>query len=112
MLEQGGQLLRIFVGEDDKYEGEPVYEWIIAQAHERGLMGATALRGLAGYGRDARMHTSKILRLSVGLPIVVEMVDSAEKIEAFLPVVECVLGVGLTTIESVRILLPGSASAE
>jgi PII-like signaling protein len=80
-LPPDGQLLRIFIGESDKYEGKPLYEWIVIKAKEHGLAGATVLRGLMGFGANSRIHTSKIIRLSLDLPIVVEIVDTSEKAE-------------------------------
>jgi PII-like signaling protein len=102
-LPKEGKLLRIFVGESDKHEGRPLHEWIVHRAHERGLAGATVLRGLQGFGAHSRVHTAKILRLSADLPIVVEIVDTAEKIEAFLPLVDGAIGEGLATVEKVEI---------
>ena len=98
-----GQLLRIFIGESDKYEGKPLLEWIVAEARAAGLAGATVLRGLHGFGAHSRIHTSKILRLSEDLPIVVEIVDTSEKIEAFLPRVDAAIKEGLATLERVQI---------
>jgi len=102
-LPREGQLLRIFIGESDKYEGKPLYEWLVIQAKEHGLAGATALRGLMGFGANSRIHTSKILRLSLDLPIVVEIVDTPEKIEAFLSRIEAVVKVGLVTLEKAEV---------
>ncbi len=79
-----GCLLRIFIGENDKFDGKPLYEWIVYQAREQGLAGATVLRGTMGYGARSRIHTSKILRLSRDLPVVVEMIDARERLEDFL----------------------------
>lgn len=98
-----GQLLRIFIGESDKYEGKPLFEWIVEEARAAGLAGATVLRGLHGFGAHSRIHTSKILRLSEDLPIVVEIVDTSEKIEAFLPRVDAAIKEGLATLERVQI---------
>lgn len=103
-ISENGQLLRIFIGESDKWEGRPLYEAIILKARERGVAGATMLRGLMGYGAASRIHTAKILRLSEDLPIVVEIVDSAEKIESFLPVIDEMVGEGLVTLENVRVI--------
>ena len=83
VLPKEGSLLRIFIGESDKHEGMPLYEWIVRKAREQGLAGATVLRGIEGFGAHSRVHTAKILRLSTDLPIVVEIVDSLEKIEGF-----------------------------
>ncbi len=102
-LPRDGKLLRIFIGENDRYEGQPLFEWIVRQARERGLAGATVLRGLEGYGAHSRLHTAKILRLSSDLPIVVEIVDTEEKIEAFLPVIDAAIGEGLATLERVEV---------
>lgn len=98
-----GRLLRIFVGESDKHEGRPLYEWIVLKAREAGLAGATAIRGIEGFGAHSRLHTAKILRLSEDLPIVVEIVDLPEKIEAFLPTVDRAIGEGLATVERVDV---------
>ena len=98
-LPPNGQLLRIFIGESDKYEGQPLYEWLVIKAKEQGLAGATVLRGLMGFGANSRIHTSKILRLSLDLPIVVEIVDTPEKIRLFLDCIETVVTEGLVTLE-------------
>lgn len=98
-----GRLLRIFVGESDKHDGRPLYEWLVLKAREAGLAGATVLRGIEGFGAHSRLHTAKILRLSEDLPIVVEIVDLAEKIEAFLPTVDGAIGEGLATVEKVDV---------
>jgi len=98
-----GQLLRIFIGESDKHEGKPLYEWLVIKAKEQGLAGATVLRGLMGFGANSRIHTSKILRLSLDLPIVVEIVDTPEKIKAFLSCTEAVIKVGLVTLEKAKV---------
>lgn len=95
--------MRIFIGESDKHEKMPLYEWIVRKAAEEGLAGATVLRGLEGYGAHSRLHTTKILRLSSDLPIVIEIVDTEEKIEAFLPLVDDVISEGLATIEKAEI---------
>jgi PII-like signaling protein len=101
-------LLRIFIGEDDKADGKPLYEAIVLKARERHLAGATVLRGPMGFGHSSRLHTTKILRLSQDLPLVIEIVDSPEKIEAFLPVLERIVGSGLVTLEKVRVLQYGA----
>lgn len=95
-------LLRIFVGEDDSLDGRPLYERIVLEARERGLAGATVLRGPMGFGHSSRLHTSKILRLSADLPIVVEIVDAAERIESFLETLDAFMPSGLVTVENVR----------
>ncbi len=100
-------LLRIFIGEDDKHEGRPLYEAIVLKARERHLAGATILRGPMGFGHSSRLHTTKILRLSEDLPIVVEIVDSEDKINGFLPELERMMGSGLVTLEKVQVLQYG-----
>jgi PII-like signaling protein len=102
-------LLRIFIGEDDKHRGRPLYEAIVLKARELQLAGATILRGPMGFGHSSRLHTAKILRLSEDLPIVIEIVDSEEKIEAFLPQLEEMMGSGLVTLEKVRVLQYGES---
>ncbi len=97
------QLLRIFIGESDKHEGKPLYEWIVIKAKEFGLAGATVLRGLMGFGATSRIHTSKIMRLSLDLPIVVEIVDRPEKIKEFLSCIDPVVKDGLVTLEKAEV---------
>lgn len=106
-IPEDGVLLRIFLGENDRHEGRPLYEAIVLAARERELAGTTVLRGPMGFGRSSRLHTAKILRLSEDLPIVVEIVDSKENIDAFLPVLEGMMGSGLVTLEKVRVLRYG-----
>jgi PII-like signaling protein len=101
-------LLRIFFGEDDKYEHLPLYEAIVLKAREMHLAGATVIRGHVGFGHSARLHTTKILRLSQDLPIVIEIVDAQEKIDAFLPVLEAMMSSGLVTLEKVQVLQYGT----
>lgn len=103
VLPEQGHLLRIFVGESDRHEGVPLYEWIVRKARQEGLAGATVLRGLEGFGAHSRIHTAKILRLSTDLPIVIEIVDTRDKIEDFLPLVDGAIREGLATIERVEI---------
>lgn len=103
MLPKEGHLLRIFFGESDRYEGMPLYEWIVRKAREAGLAGATVLRGMEGFGAHSRLHTAKILRLSTDLPVIIEIVDTREKIEAFLPVIDGAIDEGLATLEKVEI---------
>jgi PII-like signaling protein len=103
ILPKEGKLLRIFVGESDKHEGVPLYEWIVRKARQDGLAGATVLRGLEGFGAHSRLHTAKILRLSADLPIVIEIVDTEEKVEAFLPAIDGVISEGLATLEKVEV---------
>jgi uncharacterized protein len=112
ILPKDGKLLRIFIGESDKYEGQPLHEWIVHTARERGLAGATVLRGLAGFGAHSRLHTAKILRLSTDLPIVVEIVDTDEKIESFLPVIDEAIGEGLATVQRVEVRFYRSGRSE
>jgi len=102
-LPKQGTLLRIFVGESDRRDGKPLYEWLLLAAREHGIAGATVVRGMAGFGAKSRMHTAKILRLSEDLPIVIEMVDTAESIEAFMKVVDEAVEEGLATLERVEI---------
>ena len=102
-LPEQGHLLRIFIGESDKYGGMPLYEWIVRTARENGIAGTTVLRGLEGFGAHSRIHTSKILRLSEDLPIIIEIVDTLEKIEKFMPIIDENIEEGLATIEKVQI---------
>jgi len=101
-------LLRIFVGEDERCKHGPLYEAIVLKARERHLAGATVLRGPLGFGHSSRLHTAKILRLSEDLPIIIEIVDSEEKIDAFLPVLDGMIGSGLVTLEKVKVLRYGA----
>jgi len=103
ILPRDGRLLRIFIGESDRHEGVPLYEWIVRKAREQGLAGATVVRGLEGFGAHSRLHSAKILRLSTDLPIVVEIVDTPEKIDAFMTVVDGAVREGLATLENVEI---------
>lgn len=103
-LEGEGKLLRIFVGESDRWEGRPLFEAIVQKVREAGGAGATVLRGIEGFGAHSRIHTTRILRLSEDLPIVIEVVDTAERIDALLPVLDEMIEDGLVTIETVRIL--------
>jgi uncharacterized protein len=103
-LSESGQLLRVFVGESDWWEGEPLYRAIVLKARELGLAGATVLRGAMGYGANSRVHTTKLLELSTDLPILIEIVDSAAKVESLLPFLDQAVGEGLITIEAVRVL--------
>lgn len=100
-------LLRIFVGENDKADGKPLYEAVVLKARELHLAGATVLRGPMGFGHSSRLHTAKILRLSEDLPFIIEIVDSDEKINAFLPVLDKMMTSGLVTLEKVKVLLYG-----
>ena len=102
-------LLRIFIGENDRFEHLPLYEAIVLKAREMHLGGATVLRGPMGFGHSSRLHTTKILRLSEDLPFVVEIVDSEEKINGFLTVLDGMMGSGLVTMEKVKVLQYGTA---
>jgi hypothetical protein len=97
-------LLRIFIGESDRWHHGPLYEAIVLKARELHLAGATVLRGPMGFGKSSRLHTAKILRLSMDLPVVIEIVDAEEKIKAFLPVLDKMMGGGLVTLERVRVI--------
>lgn len=102
-LPKEGSLLRIFIGESDRHGGMLLYEWIVRMAKERGLAGATVVRGVEGFGARSRIHSARILDLSTDLPIVVEIVDTLEKIEAFLPLIDGAISDGLATVEKVQI---------
>ena len=103
-IPEEGYLLRIFVGESDKVGHRPLYEVIVLKAREAGLAGATVLRGVMGYGKNSILHTAKILRLSEDLPMVIEIVDSLEKVEAFIPTLDDMITDGLVTVEKVRVI--------
>lgn len=112
ILPKHGKLLRVFIGENDKHEGLPLYEWIVRTAREHGLAGATVLRGHEGFGANSRLHTAKILRLSSDLPIVIEIVDTEEKIESFLPLIDNAVLDGLATVEKVDVRFYRSSKSE
>jgi PII-like signaling protein len=97
-------LLRVFIGETDKHGGKPLYELLVELARKRGLAGATAIRGFLGYGANSRVHTSRILRISEDMPVVVEIVDTREKLEAFLPELDGLVSEGLVTMEEVSVI--------
>ena len=103
-VEGDGQLLRIFIGESDRWGNQPLTEAIVRRAHEEGLAGATVLRGLEGFGAHSRIHSTKILRLSEDLPVVIEIIDRPERIEAFLPLLDEMVGEGMMTLEKVHII--------
>src|SRR6201984_3864621 len=105
-------LLRIFIGESDRWNHKPLYEAIVLKAREMHLGGATVLRGPMGFGKSRRMHTAKILRLSMDLPIVIEIVDSEEKIREFLPILDEMIVGGLVTLERVQAIVYRGAAAE
>src|SRR5690348_6095272 len=103
MLPAEGYLLRIFIGETDKKEGLPLYEWLVRKAKQEHLAGATVLRGIEGFGAKSRIHTAKILQLSTDLPIIIEIIDTLEKIEAFMPIVDEAVHDGMATLEQIQI---------
>jgi PII-like signaling protein len=103
-LPEDAVLLRIFIGESDRYQHRPLYEAIVLKARELDLAGATVLRGPMGFGKSSHLHTAKILRLSMDLPIVIEIVDTAQKINAFLPVLDEMMGGGLVTLERMKVI--------
>jgi len=107
---QTGTLLRIFIGSSDKYQGLPLYEAIVVKARELKLAGATVLRGVMGYGKNSWIHTAGLLTLSTDLPVVIELIDSDEKIHAFLPAVDEMVTEGLVTIEQVTVIKYGPSS--
>lgn len=100
---QDARLLRIFIGESDTHDGRPLYQALVETLRQNGLAGATALRGIEGFGKSSRLHTAHILRLSEDLPIVIECVDTNEKIEAVLPILDQMIGDGLVTLERVDV---------
>ncbi|HUO05549.1 MAG TPA: DUF190 domain-containing protein [Candidatus Binataceae bacterium] len=104
-------LLRIFFGENERFDGKPLYEAIVLKARELHLGGATVLRGPLGFGHSSRLHSAKILRLSEDLPVIVEIVDSKENVDAFLPVLDTMMGSGLVTVEKVQVLQYGDGKA-
>ncbi len=104
-LPSAAERLRIYIGESDKFEGRPLYEVIVEEARHQGLAGATVLRGMLGFGAHSRIHTAKILRLSEDLPMVVEIIDQPDRIAAFLPKLDSLVGEGLVTRESVNVIL-------
>ena len=103
-LPEDAVLLRIFIGESDRYQHQPLYQAIVLKARELELAGATVLRGPMGFGKSSHLHTAKILRLSMDLPIVIEIVDTEEKVNAFLPVLDEMMGGGLVTLERAKVI--------
>ena len=103
MLPEECYLLRIFIGESDKHDGKPLYEWIVLLARAKGLAGATVLRGMMGFGAHSRIHTAKIERLSEDLPIIVEIVDTLEKLESFLALIDGAIDEGVATLEKAQV---------
>ena len=106
-LPRDAMLLRIFLGEDDKFQNRPLYEVIVKTARERRMAGATVLRGPMGFGHSSRLHTTKILRLSEVLPMIIEIVDAEDKIKAFLPILDAMMPSGLISLEKVQVLQYG-----
>jgi len=107
VLPRDAMLLRVFIGEDARFRRRPLHEAIVLKAREVHLAGATVLRGPMGFGHSSRLHTTKILRLSEDLPLVIEIVDTEEKINAFLPILDSMMPSGLVTLERVQVLLYG-----
>jgi len=107
-LSRDAMLLRIFIGEDDKADHKPLYEAIVLKAREMHLAGATVLRGPLGFGHSSVLHTTKIVRLSQDLPIVIEIIDTEEKINAFVDAIEGIMGSGLMTLEKVKVIQYGT----
>src|ERR1700716_1113686 len=103
MLPSAGYLLRIFIGEIDRHDGQLLYEWLVLKAREEGLAGATVMRGMMGFGAHSRLHTFKIERLSQDLPIIVEIVDTREKLESFLTLIDAEIEEGMATLEEIQI---------
>jgi PII-like signaling protein len=103
MLQPDGHLLRIFIGESDKKDGAPLYQWIVRAAKREGLSGATVLRGMEGFGAHSKIHDSKFLDMSADLPIIIEIVDTLEKIDAFLPTIDAAIIEGMATVEPVHV---------
>jgi uncharacterized protein len=115
-IEGEGKLLRVFIGESDRWHGKPLYQAIVERVREEGLAGATVLRGIEGFGADSRLHTARILRLSEDLPVVVEIVDSVAEIERILPILDEMVGEGMVTVERVEVIAyrgsaPGASPA-
>lgn len=104
-LPSDGYLLRIFVGESDRWKHQPLYEAIVLRAREAGLAGATVIRCPMGFGANSRVHTTKVLRLSEDLPFIIEIIDTKEKIDAFIPVLDGMVEEGLVTLEPVQVIL-------
>src|SRR5438132_13106829 len=103
-IPESGKLLRIFIGKSDRWHHQPLYEAIVLKARELGLAGATVLRGAMGFGANSHLHTTKILRLSNDLPVVIEIIDTAEKLAPFLPLLDEMVREGLVTLEDVRVI--------
>jgi len=110
-IEGEGKLLRIFIGESDTWHGKPLYQAIVERVREAGLAGATVIRGIEGFGADSRIHTARILRLSEDLPVLIEIVDTAERIREIIPVLDEMVGEGLVTMERVEVITYRSSEA-
>ncbi len=104
-LPEQAERLRVYIGESDKHGHRPLYEVIVEKARKRGMAGATVSRGLAGFGKNSRMHTAKILRLSEDLPLVIEIIDTPERVAGFLPELDALVNDGLVTVDPVRVVL-------
>jgi uncharacterized protein len=111
-IEGEGKLVRIFIGESDTWHGKPLYQAIVERVREEGLAGATVVRGIEGFGVDSRLHTSRILRLSEDLPVVIEIVDTTEQIQRVLPLLDEMVGEGMVTLERVEIIAYRGSSRE
>jgi len=107
-----GQLLRIFVGESDRWKGRPLFDAIVQEARRQGLAGATVFRGFEGFGARSRIHTSRILRLAEDLPILIEIVDAEDKVQAFLPVLDGMVQEGLVTVEKATVIFYRAGEAQ
>lgn len=103
-MPEEAESLRVYIGESDKFDGRPLYQAIVEEARRRGLAGATVTRGLMGFGVHSRLHTVKVLRISEDLPIVVEIVDKPERVKAFLPVLDGMVGEGLITMDRIKVI--------
>lgn len=111
-LEGDGKLLRVFIGESDTWHGKPLYEAIVERVRSEGLAGATVVRGIEGFGKASRLHTTRILRLSSDLPVVVEIVDTDERIDQILPILDEMVGEGLVTLEKVHVIAYRAGESE
>jgi len=103
-IEGEGKLLRVFIGESDTWHGRPLYDAIVERVRKEGLAGATVIRGIEGFGADSRLHTSRILRLSEDLPVVIEIVDTVEQIDRVVPILDEMVGEGMVTVEKVQVI--------
>jgi PII-like signaling protein len=110
LLSRDATLLRVFIGESERFEGHPLYEAIVLKARELHMAGATVLRGPMGFGKSSLLHTAKILRLSDDLPVVVEIVETQQQIDQFLAILETMIGSGLVTVEKVQVIRYGDAA--